>query len=109
MANRLGVPQQTISIHLAKMPELANRPKADLSKGFTVAQVAEKHGWTEHTSTGYETHIFMGVHGHSHNSCISLLFLCYTARRMIFQVFLQLPLIFFRHHAIYKGVIQKTI
>jgi hypothetical protein len=29
------------------MPELANQPKADLSRGFTVAQVAEKHGWTE--------------------------------------------------------------
>jgi len=28
---------------------------------------------------------------------------------MIFQAFLQFPLIFFRHHAIYKGVIQKTI
>ena len=25
------------------MPELANQPKADLSRGFTVAQVAEKH------------------------------------------------------------------
>jgi len=25
------------------MPELANQPKADLSKGFTVPQVAEKH------------------------------------------------------------------
>ena len=31
--------------HLAKMPELANQPKADLSRGLTVAQVAEKHGW----------------------------------------------------------------
>ena len=29
------------------MPELANQPKADLSRGFTVPQVAEKHGWAE--------------------------------------------------------------
>jgi len=29
------------------MPELANLVNSDLSKGFTVAQVAEKHGWTE--------------------------------------------------------------
>ena len=47
MANRLGVLQQTISIHLQKMPELAKLVNTDLSKGFTVPQVAEKHGWTE--------------------------------------------------------------
>ncbi|MEA1900577.1 MAG: hypothetical protein U9N47_07415 [Thermodesulfobacteriota bacterium] len=47
MANRLGVLQQTISIHLQKMPELAKLVNTDLSKGFTVSQVAEKHGWTE--------------------------------------------------------------
>jgi DNA modification methylase len=29
------------------MPELANSSKADLSRGFTVSQVAEKHGWPE--------------------------------------------------------------
>ncbi len=29
------------------MPELANLLNTDLSKGFTVPQVAEKHGWTE--------------------------------------------------------------
>ena len=56
--NRLGIPQdriamrldalqRTISNHLAKMPELANLLNTDLSRGFTVAQVAEKHGWTE--------------------------------------------------------------
>jgi hypothetical protein len=44
--------------HLAKMPVLANQLNSDLSRGFTVAQVAEKHacpvgpedrtgGWTE--------------------------------------------------------------
>ena len=47
MANRLGALQQTISIHLQKMPELAKLVNTDLSKGFTVPQVAEKHGWTE--------------------------------------------------------------
>ena len=29
------------------MPALANPINTDLSKGFTVVQVAEKHGWTE--------------------------------------------------------------
>jgi len=47
MANRLGVKQQTISIHLQKMPELAKLVNTELSKGFTVSQVAEKHGWAE--------------------------------------------------------------
>ena len=37
MANRLGVLQQTISIHLAKMPSLAIPLNADLSKRFTVS------------------------------------------------------------------------
>jgi len=37
--------RETIRNHLAKMPELANQPKADLSRGLTVAKVAEKHGW----------------------------------------------------------------
>lgn len=67
--NRLGIPQdriamrldalqRTISNHLAKMPELANMLNTDLSRGFAVSQVAEKHaypvgledrtgGWTE--------------------------------------------------------------
>jgi len=43
----LGILQQTISIHLQKMPALAKLVNTDLSKGFTVPQVAEKHGWTE--------------------------------------------------------------
>ncbi|MBL7203826.1 MAG: hypothetical protein ISS63_05770 [Desulfobacteraceae bacterium] len=47
IAKRLGQVRETIRDHLAKMPELANPPNADLSKGFTVAQVAEKHNWTE--------------------------------------------------------------
>ena len=46
IAKRLGQARETIRNHLAKMPELANQPKADLSRGFTVAQVAEKHGRT---------------------------------------------------------------
>ena len=56
--NRLGIPQdriairldalqRTISNHLEKMAELPNFLNADLSKEFTVPQVAEKHGWTE--------------------------------------------------------------
>jgi hypothetical protein len=47
MAHRLGVLQQTISLHLQEMPELAKLVNTDLSKGFTVPQVAEKHGWPE--------------------------------------------------------------
>jgi hypothetical protein len=47
MANRLGVLQQNISIHLQKMPELAKLVNTDLSKGFIVSQVAEKLGCPE--------------------------------------------------------------
>jgi len=47
IANRLGIPQQTIADHLPKKAVLPNPVKADLSRGFTVPQVAEKHGWTE--------------------------------------------------------------
>ncbi len=47
IAKRLGVDQKTIHNHLGKMPVLANFLNTDLSRGFTVAQVAEKHGWTE--------------------------------------------------------------
>ena len=46
IAKRLGINRRTLSDHLAKMPELANPPNSDLSKGFTVPQVARKHGWT---------------------------------------------------------------
>jgi len=34
-------------LHLAEMPTLAFPPNADLSQGFTAAQVAEKHAWRE--------------------------------------------------------------
>jgi hypothetical protein len=47
MAKRLGLNQKTIHHHLGKMPVLANSLNDDLSRGFTVAQVAEKHGWPE--------------------------------------------------------------
>ena len=47
IAMRFDALQRTISNHLAKMPELANLLNTDLSRGFTVAQVAEKHGWAE--------------------------------------------------------------
>ena len=43
----LGVPQQTISNHLPKMAVLPNPVNTELKQGFTVLQVAEKHGWTE--------------------------------------------------------------
>jgi len=47
IAERLGIPQQTLSNHLPKMPSLAFPVNTDLSRGFTVSQVAKKHGWTE--------------------------------------------------------------
>jgi len=47
IAKRLGVDQKTISNHLGKKAELPYLLKADLSKGFTVSQMAQKHGWTE--------------------------------------------------------------
>ncbi len=47
MVHRMGVTQQAISLHLQEMPILAKLVNADLSKGFTVPQVAEKHGWPE--------------------------------------------------------------
>ena len=56
--NRLGIPQKRIAMcfgivqatihnHLSEMPRLAILINTDLSKGFTVPQVAEKHGWPE--------------------------------------------------------------
>jgi hypothetical protein len=47
IAKRLGLDQKTIHYHLGKMPILANSLNADLSRGFTVAQVAQKHGWPD--------------------------------------------------------------
>jgi len=47
IARRLSIPQKTLSDHLAKMATLPNPLNSDLSRGFTVSQVAEKHNWTE--------------------------------------------------------------
>ena len=47
IAKRLGVIQRTVSKHLEHLAEPPNVLNTDLSKGFTVPQVAEKHGWTE--------------------------------------------------------------
>ncbi len=43
IAQRLGQTRDIIRLHLGKMPVLAKSPNTDLSKGFTVSQVAEKH------------------------------------------------------------------
>ena len=43
IAGRLGAPRETVRDHLAKTPELANPPIADLKRGFMAPQVAEKH------------------------------------------------------------------
>ena len=42
IAGRLGEARETIRNHLAKKAKLPNQPKADLSRGYTVSQVAEK-------------------------------------------------------------------
>ncbi|MBL7204753.1 MAG: hypothetical protein ISS63_10525 [Desulfobacteraceae bacterium] len=47
IAKKLGIVRTSIQYHLSKMPALANSTNTDLSRGFTVAQVAEKHGWAE--------------------------------------------------------------
>jgi len=47
IAKRLGMIRTSLHHHLSKMPVLANSTNSDLSKGFTVPQVAEKHTWTE--------------------------------------------------------------
>jgi hypothetical protein len=44
---RLGLNQKTIHNHLGNLATLPNLLNVDLSRGFTVAQVAEKHGWPE--------------------------------------------------------------
>ena len=47
IAERLKEARETIRNHLAKMAILPNQPNSDLKRGFTVPQVAEKHGWPE--------------------------------------------------------------
>jgi hypothetical protein len=44
ITKKFDLPQRTISDHLPKMPALANPLNTDLSKGFTVAQVAGPGG-----------------------------------------------------------------
>ncbi|MBN1907635.1 MAG: hypothetical protein JW927_21330 [Deltaproteobacteria bacterium] len=39
---------------MAEMPKLAFPPNANLQKGFTVPQVAEKHGWPESPGWGFK-------------------------------------------------------
>ena len=43
----MGLNQTSIHNHLLKMATLPNLINADLKRGFTVAQVAEKHAWTD--------------------------------------------------------------
>ncbi len=47
IGKRLGMLQTTLSNHLPKLATLPNMVNSDLSRGFTVSQVAEKHGWAE--------------------------------------------------------------
>jgi hypothetical protein len=53
IAKKMGINQVSIHNHLLKMATLPNLINADLrvpfrlSRGFTVAQVAQKHGWTD--------------------------------------------------------------
>jgi hypothetical protein len=47
IAGRLGMDQKTIHNHLEKMATLPKLLNADLSQGFTVSQMAQKHGWTK--------------------------------------------------------------
>ncbi len=47
IARRLGLVRTSLHYHLSKMASLPNSTNRDLSQGFTVSQVAQKHGWTE--------------------------------------------------------------
>jgi len=47
IAARLSVQQRNISNYLEKMATLPNFLNSDLKLGFTIPQVAEKHGWPE--------------------------------------------------------------
>ncbi len=43
----MGLDQKTIHNHLGEMPALAFLLNGDLSRGFTIAQVAQKRGWPD--------------------------------------------------------------
>jgi ParB-like chromosome segregation protein Spo0J len=47
IAGRVGLGQQRISRYLRLLPQIAKGVNTDLSKGFSVPQVAQKHGWPE--------------------------------------------------------------
>ena len=47
ITKRLAESRETIRDHLADSAMWPNPPNTDLKKGFTVPQVAEKHGWAE--------------------------------------------------------------
>jgi len=47
IAGRLGIARTTLETHLTKLATLPNSSNADLSRGFTISRVAEKHGWPE--------------------------------------------------------------
>jgi len=47
IAKRFPESRETIRDHLADSAMWPNPPNTDLKKGFTVPQVAEKHGWAE--------------------------------------------------------------
>jgi hypothetical protein len=52
IAKQMGINQASIHNHLLKMATLPNLINADLVRGFTVAQVARKHGWGLSMQTG---------------------------------------------------------
>ncbi|MCF8090118.1 MAG: hypothetical protein K9L23_18910 [Desulfotignum sp.] len=47
IAKREGLGQQRISRYLRFLPQVAKGVNGDLLKGFTIPQVAHKHGWPE--------------------------------------------------------------
>ena len=47
IARRLGLDQKSIHNHLGELPKLAFLLNGELKKGFSVNQVAERHGWPE--------------------------------------------------------------
>jgi len=45
--DRLNIPQRTLTFRYSKIPELIKPIMEDISKGFTVSQVADKYSYTE--------------------------------------------------------------